>query len=160
MNRKQSITLGIIAAVAILALIAFAAWQTNQQQTKNNQQYQPLSEINGTDKHQIQFLNVGALTDQGATSAQAQSMQAAFEKFKPTAEQIIIFSPTVKTNYDSTKPDAIPTATFTVTIDNTTYNAKIEYHTLQSNGAMRLYLNDLNNKQVYDSGIYDSSVAQ
>jgi methionine-rich copper-binding protein CopC len=97
------------------------------------------------------FDGVGTLSNLGITAAQINGLTGAFSKFAPKAKAVIIDTASVVQaphDKNSSRDDFI---TFTVKIDNTSYNAKIEYAGLAD---IHLYLYDQKTGGVvYDSGI-------
>jgi len=102
-----------------------------------------------------QISGLGALVNQGVTVTEANDFVVAIQKYSSTVASVSI-------NTDSITPSppnpngtpSIITYTFTVSINNTTYAARLECPSLT---AIELFLtNPSTNKQVFDSGVINS----
>ena len=116
-----------------------------QQQT-----YHPPSKTN------IGYVGFDTLAKYGPTTAQLADLQKAFFKFAPNAKKITLDTSSIKpAPHDPNSASTTSTINFGVTVDNTTYQAKIDYFNLTS---LDLHLYDVGTGgQLFDSGEVDST---
>jgi hypothetical protein len=110
----------------------------------------PSQSDNGT-----RFSGFSTLVSQGVTAPEINGLEAAFQKYAPSAASISINSKSVApAPYNPNETSSTISYTFSVSIDNTTYTAKLYCPSLTT---IELILNDsINHQQVFDSGLINS----
>ncbi len=104
----------------------------------------------------IRFSGINTLISDGITALQAEELQAAFQKFAPTASSISINTNTIilpRINPDNAS--LTNTYTFAVSFNNTNYSAKL--NTIGLSQIELFLIKPSTDKQVFDSGVIGQS---
>jgi hypothetical protein len=108
-------------------------------------------------KENINFVNEDALINDGVTTEQIDSMEQAFFLFDKTAKSVTIDASSVQqAPVNPASTSSIFTMNFTVTIDQTTYQAQLNYNE-DDLASIELFLTNSQGTQVYDSGVINTS---
>jgi len=102
-----------------------------------------------------EFDGIDTLIDDGLTSVQANNLEAAFLKFRPGADSVVIDTDSiVGSTYNPNNPGQL-LFTFSVSVDSDNYTAVVDHSDFSS---VQLTLKDADSgRQVFNSGVVDSN---
>ena len=114
----------------------------SQQSQSNNQQARTVVDVN--------FEGISQLLSYGISSQQTAEMQQYFFQFKPTENTVSIDTSSISSAPRDPNVISPQTLDFTVTIDNTTYNAAVSYY--DTNNITLTLSNPQTGAQVFTAG--------
>lgn len=156
-SRKKVIVIIVLAALAIILLIVVTAFgNSNESATETQQPAQVTGPESESGQDAVEYTGFAELAQRGLTSYQMDGVRYALYQFNKNATTFAVTPSTIKqAPYDRDNPTDFVKLTFTIKVDNTSYQATVDKYTDLS--TVRLYLALPDGKAVFDSKPIDST---